>query len=479
MSGAAARTDLAYSSLIARLWQVEDYRYPNWPKNGLPLNLEALLRHLVKHFGHRITGLEWIALLGKIDEVLNPAETYYERGEGTKPDPSGTHFYHNTASAGFYVADAWQMNARMCKSALAKQPLKDHFLGVPEASFFRTAYRVLNPSQDPQYDDVAPLDWLDSLAEEQGVANTLVWLGSNNILGTMLRFSMNPSQAVEGMEFTAVPRSIRCGWDYWKPEHFEEDFSHLIARLENAMHRNKDPEGRVFIGTIPHVTIAPLVKGVGSKVRLDKRGWYYEYYTYFPFDAAFAKKSGIFLTMQRAIFLDDVIDIYNETLRRLVGQANARLRQRGLTEKFFLVDVSGALDEIAYRRNNGKPTYAFPHFFKQLDPPVNSLYYHANREGKIERGGLFSLDGVHPSPLLQGLIAHEFLLAMKAAGVTDAQTYPHEPLPWQQILATDRLYGEPIPLMSELYEHLRLAKVFVKWCHLMNWGRKTGDPWWI
>lgn len=72
---------------------------------------------------------------------------------------------------------------------------------------------------------------------------------------------------------------------------------------------------------------------------------------------------------------------------------------------------------MAYKRNNGQPTYDFPDYFDFIYPMVNTKYYHTDSEGRVRQGGLFTLDGVHPSAISQGLLAYEFLKVMNAAGV--------------------------------------------------------------
>ncbi|MCI0557262.1 MAG: hypothetical protein MN733_02115, partial [Nitrososphaera sp.] len=71
--------------------------------------------------------------------------------------------------------------------------------------------------------------------------------------------------------------------------------------------------------------------------------------------------------------------------------------------------------------------------------------------------GLFSLDGVHPSAIGQGIIAYEFLKVMKAAGVVKSSD-----LNWAEIFANDTLYTTPITLMQELYGKDDLAKHIIK-----------------
>jgi hypothetical protein len=65
MSGAAARTNLAYSTLIAGCMGLEDgYEYPRWAAGGLPINLEIILRRLEKQYGDNVNPLEWALALG-------------------------------------------------------------------------------------------------------------------------------------------------------------------------------------------------------------------------------------------------------------------------------------------------------------------------------------------------------------------------------------------------------------------------------
>ena len=63
MSVGAARTDLSYSTIIAKSFGIagtNDYHYPTWPLGGIPLNFEVLLRHLSKYYGDDIWGpFEW------------------------------------------------------------------------------------------------------------------------------------------------------------------------------------------------------------------------------------------------------------------------------------------------------------------------------------------------------------------------------------------------------------------------------------
>jgi hypothetical protein len=228
------------------------------------------------------------------------------------------------------------------------------------------------------------------------------------------------------------------------------------------MRKNLEPNWKVFIGTVPLVTIAPIAKGVGGTTEVPvikiikgkevaTTDIYYKYYTYFPFEEDFAIDTGRYLTMQDALHIDNCIRRYNKTIFREVAALNAA----HTTERYFVVDTCRMLEDLAYKRNNGNPPYKLPEELQFLYPPVNTKYYHADKEGRLKQGGLFSLDGVHPTSIGHGIIAFEFLKTMEAAGVKDISGKPISPnLDWhgkEGILQSDLLYSQPIRIMQEIY----------------------------
>jgi hypothetical protein len=87
---------------------------------------------------------------------------------------------------------------------------------------------------------------------------------------------------------------------------------------------------------------------------------------------------------------------------------------------------------------------------------VDTVYYTVDRTGRMLAGGVFSLDGVHPTALGHGLIAMEFLKVFEKAKVPMARG-----LDWNGIAASDSLYTNPISLMPELYDNTRLAELLL------------------
>ena len=473
MSLAAARTDLSFSTLLARKLGLgpADYRYPDWPAEGIPLNIEAILRRLNRRYGSDISRLEWFTVLQTVNDVVDEAEDYYERGAGSADQryPGEVTFFHNLAVTGFTVADAWLVTPAVCKQGLSAAPRSSEgFLTGPDNAGYRAALKVLNPSLAPAFDECSQLEWVRRHATTEGVENLVLWLGANNALGTVISLKINQTPPL--LDPWPHQRSYedrqRRGWNLWHPAYFRAEYHELLRQVDQIMRRNTAPTWKVFVATVPLVTIAPLAKGVGDTVTLSIQGeryTYYKYYTYFPFEEDFARTTSTYLTMQEALHIDRCIREYNTIIKAEVEALNA---QHGEPKRYHIVDIADALDRIAYKRNLGQPRYTFPSHFDFLHPMVNTKYYHADQDGKLVQGGLFSLDGVHPSGIAHGILAFEFLKEMQQAGVVaDVE------LDWDQIFANDMLYSRPITIMQELYKKDELAKHVIHLIRLIEAAR--------
>ena len=99
----------------------------------------------------------------------------------------------------------------------------------------------------------------------------------------------------------------------------------------------------------------------------------------------------------------------------------------------------------------------------------NTKYYHADEQGRLIQGGLFTLDGVHPSAIAHGLLAYEFLKVMLRAGIVEDLE-----LPWPTIFQNDLLYSNPIPIMQEIRNKEWLATLVVNFIQLLERVRGPG-----
>jgi hypothetical protein len=471
MSGSAAKPRLAYSSLIAeclglRLSSMSGggagYFYPEWKAFGLPASLEDILRALCARCGSSIGLLEWPAVLKTINDMMDVSEDYFERGEGAadNPYPGDVPFFHNVAIRDFTVADAWLLTPKVCRERIEAEGFfsrLDGFFANPGAYFYRTALKVLSPNLDC---DFSQLDWLGHHAKGEGVENLILWLGANNALKTVLTLKIKKTPN--------TPLGRPCGlshleraekeWNLWHPDDFAAEYGELLDRVETALADNRFKSWNVFVATVPFVTALPFIHGLGQGISFPEKGIYYRDYTYFPFDEKFISDGGAALSRQDVMLIDDCVRGYNLEIQRLVDEKNrAHLRRSGRAP-YHIVDLCAAFDRMAWQRNSGNPTTAFPDCFAQASPKISTAYYHADEANGRLRGGIFSLDGIHPSAIGQGLIAREFMKVMEAgAGLAFCR-----PLDWTAILKRDSLYQDPITIMPELYCHEKLATHIVK-----------------
>ena len=485
MSGAAAQTDLCFSSHVANQLGIVDYQFPHWPHGGLPINIERVLRRLNKVYGSDISGFEWLFVLNTVNGSIDPAEDYYERGDGGVDSPyrapprlgaGAPEFFHNVSIWGFEIADAWQVTPSLCREMIEKSEdvwFEDGFLEGPSGSFYRIALQVLNPSRQDRFEEYTQLSWLEHHVESEGVENLILWLGNNNVLGTAidLEIRSTPGDPASRPADLSHERRAKRRWNLWHPDDFKHEYQMLIDKVLEIMGHNQAP-WRVFLCNVPHVTIPPLTKGLEPSFKEDGKT-YFSTYTYVPFGKAFAQHTGRFLTGKQAIFIDQTIDQYNAAIEAMGAAANSELNGAPVEGTFHVVDFNQVLSDVAYKRNDGNPTYKFPDFFDTLARLPTAEYYDVTRDGEIVAGGLFSLDGIHPSVIGQGVLAYELAKVMKAAGVVDAGGNPLDPdgLDWSSILGQDALLRRPISLMREIYEHERLATLVVKAASLL--GKRT------
>jgi hypothetical protein len=415
-SGAIFNTDLSWPVIVA--WEMgidEDFRRPRYPGHGgLPLNIEYLLRRLEEKYGSSIGPFELPAALFTVRSIMDEIEDHWERGPGSAFRPTNL-INHNLAVYGWDLRDALSRGAGYCEKALVKP--RDHFLSqVVENANDRAAIVALKTAGFPKGEGRTALENAIELGKEgtietpgqgEGIETLVVMLGANNALGSVVHLKVAWSQAGD---FKDVGKKNR--FTVWDPEHFSTELDDLVGEMNKVRARH------VILATVPHVTIAPVARGVGGKVTPGSR--YFPYYTR-PWisDEDFDPQDDPCITEPEARAVDCAIDMYNAAICAHVAAARRAGRD------WYVLDVCAMLDRLASRRYATDPSarpawwtpYPLPPELAALSPVPDSRFFSSGPSGR-HAGGLFSLDGVHPTTIGYGLIAQEIINVMQLAGVT-------------------------------------------------------------
>jgi lysophospholipase L1-like esterase len=436
-SGSIFKTHISYPAMIAGCLGENHFKVPDFTgENGLPANLEALFRLLADRYGETVDLLEVPGAFLSVTRFLDRVEDYWERGLGNAPSDTGP-LHHNLAVWGFQLGDCDTLTEGVCRRAMPK-PKDDLLNQIPEFGMYRTARRTLNPSLAAPYDELTQIQAAKHIADTQGgIDNLIFWLGANHCLGTVGQLKIKWS---EEADLYRLAHQRDC--TLWVPSHFKQLLNRVAAKVEAIGAK------RVFVGTVPHVTIPPVSRGImssaGQPVNPDG---YYDYYTHFwVWDDDFVKnpEQYPYLTRDEARLIDSVIDEYNDAIK-------AEADKRG----WFVIDLCKVLDQLAFRRQQGNPTYEFPQSLIQalrnnpktrdrfIDgiPILDTRYLYLDAKqtdaAKKYKGGLFSLDGIHPTTIGYGLIAHEAMKIMSPVLASEDEMI--QALNWDNVVEADTL----------------------------------------
>jgi len=435
-SGAIFNTDLSYPAMIAReLGWYGSFRHPKYPGyGGIPLNLELLVRVIEERFGDRVSGLEFPRALFHIRQHLAEAEDWWDEGPGSRPPPPGP-INHNLGIYGWDLRDALERTADTAHES------KRTGLGQAIVPLVRNADKI-SAARVLRSDDgraLTPFEAAERLSRDgDGIETLIVFLGANNALGSVI--GLRCSESGPGYDDLAD----KAAYTVWRPEHFAAEWKLVVEKVRSIRARH------VIFGTVPHVTIVPAARGVGPKVAKGSR--YFEHYTR-PWiaDKDFDPDQDEHLTADQARKIDTTIDSYNETI---VDSVEAERRSGS---DWRVLDIAALLDRLASRRYIDDPhaqppawwtPYELPDALRRLEPVPDSRFFVSGPGGR-ESGGLFSLDGIHPTTIAYGLMAQEFIGVMEEAGVEFMRPDGVTPRPpgvevdWAWILAHDTLISQP------------------------------------
>lgn len=452
MSAAIHRTDISWPAITAYEMglSAEEFTYPTyeWPSGpgGLPFDLERLARAFEKRFGPKLDFWEVVSAGLWLRSYMDRIEDHWERGDGART-PAGGPPLHNMAVYGWDVLDPQVLTSTLVASRLSRPTKDDPLDQLVEHHQDRAAWPVLHRARKGTRGRTVLDAAADMSRATEGIETLVVVLGSNNALGSVV--SLEPAWTPEGYdELSAQERmKARVGANLWRPSAFAADWALLEAKLRKVAAQH------VVVATVPSVTIPPITRGAFKKVDPDSR--YFPYYTR-PWigDDDFDPRRDAHITAREAQAIDSAIDDFNATIIASVEAA----RHDGLD--WYLFDMGSILDRLATRRYIDSPwarptwwtPYELPPPLRALDPVPNTRFFRSGPDGRTD-GGLFSLDGVHPTTIGYGVLAQEVIKVLELAGVEfrDRQSRPRGPaveVDFERLLEADTLVGSPPAAVS-------------------------------
>lgn len=450
-SGAIHNTRISWPKIVAAEVGCDiGFRFPLFDGyGGIPLNIEYLLRALEHKFGAEISWWELPAAAFELRHQMALIEDYWERGAGAKPKVTSA-IMHNLSVYGWDIRDALSRTATNLNAAMTA-PKDDIFSQVVENANIRAALGVYSSmGVDDTLLDAArklgeqgALDGGDGNTDALGIETLVVFLGANNVLGSVTRLKVSWSDT----NYNKIGKD-KDSYTVWRPSHFESEYLLLVEELKKIKARH------VILVNVPHVTIAPVARGVAQKV--DPKSRYFPFYTRpWVSDSQFSASEDPHITENQARAIDSAIDQYNEVIAGIVKE------RREAGEDWYVLDIAGMMDRVAARRYindiSARPAwwteYELPAALKNLNPKPDSRFFSSNPNGRIQ-GGLFSLDGIHPTTIAYGLIAQEVINIMQLAKVqfyhSDGVTPRQGPVQvdFERLIRQDSLISQPPATLS-------------------------------
>lgn len=445
-NGGVYRTDLSFPAIVAR--SLEEKPFFDAPvftaQTGIPINIEMLVRGMADEFGDTITWNEYLKAGAHLYKTLRRIKTYWE-GNKISLNVNRDMPYHNQGIWGLSISDAWLMDTAYCHERIAEhRPRYTVFSVLPDNALFTTAKLVLNPANSDDLMHQTMIDNVRRIQKDGGIENLISCLGHNNIVGSVTNLKLVYSEA---HDLNAPHHKRTC--TIFRPEHFEDETRILYQKL------SKIGAKRVFVPTIPYVTIPPAIRGVNSDKSKPRTGYFDYYSRFWIWDEDFDPDKHAHLTKEEAITLDLHVDQYNKIIYELAEEFG-----------FHVVPVGRYVTASARRRLGAANVRPFPdEFISALKRNSNTSYlvdgngrpristdFIRLKEGtrKLDRGGIFSLDGLHPSTIGYGLIANIYKERMEKEGVEFFSD-----IDWDFVIENETLVTDPPLLLDDLRLLLR------------------------
>ena len=251
-------------------------------------------------------------------------------------------------------------------------------------------------------------------------------------------------------------------------DHFTAEVLPRLGGLRNQIIHNDANAGNVLVAEDDHECIAGIID-YGDMVHgalildLTMAAAGVAHHTDDPVQAMCEVAAGYDAVVP--LEADEIDLLYDLVVARLVTEyviCNWRIVHPTSSDVQFLIDFCTAFEGALERmlavgrkaaRDRLRRALQFPPYCPPTEEPDESADARFIRtrtlEGKTRliQGGLFSLDGMHPTITGSAIVAHGVLQILREAGVPTER----DDVDWDRVLEADTLLNDPPPLLSDLH----------------------------
>ena len=309
----------------------------------------------------------------------------------------------------------------------------------------RAALRVLPPLSIDRSREPSTVGAAEALGKDGGIETLIVFLGANNALGSVLALDASWSQGgstgkdYQDLEKKACSRSGIRSTSRSSSATLVDAASRRSRRATSSGRPSRTSPSRPWRaasaeqGRAPARATSRTTRARGSPTPTSTR------------------RTTRTSPRTEARAIDSAIDQYNETIVEAVK--HARNEGPRLVSARHLRRARSARGHALHRRPGGAARVVASlrrcrRRWQHLTPAPDSWFFLSGPAGRTQ-GGLFSLDGVHPTTIAYGIVAQEFINVMQLAGVAfyygDGKTQRQGPVTvdFKRLVALDTLISDP------------------------------------
>ncbi len=430
-NGAVCSTQYSYPSILAKLLEDKLFQTVSFTsQGGIPLNMEVLLKGIEEEFGTELGWDDALLISNSLVSTLLRIKRYWEQDwsrfhqnrELNQP-------FSNQSLFSATVNDVFVLTDADCNYILDRHiSVGNRFQILPQNAFYTAARRVINPSLSLLEKTSTLFSNVKWFSDHGGMEHFIVFLGANNLVGALTDLKI-----LEATEADLYKKPFERNVTVYSSHLFKESFESLAEKL------SKLSINYIYTATIPDITKVPLLQKIEfADICIYTHIWVKK--------EDFDKDVHPFLTENELNYLQTLLIEYNEIIKETAQKNGWKvLDVYAIVEKLHQRQFNEVIPAAAIRalRKNKKTRYLVRN---DNSLSIDTQFPEINEStGQLIHGGIFSLDGLHPTTFAYALIAFGFQQLMQENGQKFNQVFD-----WDRIIENDTILTDTPLLINDL-----------------------------